>query len=116
MRKVPVIDMSECNDCESCLELCPTIFRRNPETGHIEVVDLDEYPEDKLIDSIIIESIYEYIETNLSEKEVTVFKLKYYYRLNQEEISQVVESSVATVSRILSKITNELAERFPDVL
>ena len=43
--KIPVIDLGECDDCEACLELCPTVFRRN-------VVDLPEYPEEE-IDEII---------------------------------------------------------------
>ena len=46
MKKVPVIDLAECTDCESCLEICPAVFRRNSDTGCIEVADLDEYPED----------------------------------------------------------------------
>lgn len=45
MKKVPVINLGECTDCESCLELCPHIFRKDEETGHIEVVDLSEYSE-----------------------------------------------------------------------
>ena len=45
MRKIPVIDLGRCNECESCLEVCPTVFRRNKETGLIEVIDLPEYPE-----------------------------------------------------------------------
>ena len=45
MNKVPVIDSSECTDCESCLSLCPEIFKRNKETGCIEVTDLMQYPE-----------------------------------------------------------------------
>jgi len=44
----PVIDLGECKDCESCLEMCPDIFKRNMETGRIEIVDLSEYPEDKI--------------------------------------------------------------------
>ena len=48
MRKVPVIDLGACTDCESCLELCPHIFRRNQDTGHIEVVDLSEYSEEEI--------------------------------------------------------------------
>lgn len=46
MRKIPVIDMSKCTDCESCLEICPSVFKRNKETGYIEVIELDEYPEE----------------------------------------------------------------------
>jgi ferredoxin len=45
MKRVPVVNPSKCSDCDSCLELCPGIFKRNPETGLIEVVDLNHYPE-----------------------------------------------------------------------
>ena len=48
MPKVPVIDISECTGCESCLEICPYVFQRNSETGYIEVVDLSECPEDQV--------------------------------------------------------------------
>ena len=48
MTKMPAIDLSECNDCESCIELCPDVFRRNGETGQIEVADLSGYPEEKI--------------------------------------------------------------------
>ena len=49
---VPIIDIGACTDCESCLEICPAVFRRNRETGYIEVADLNEYPEE-LIDQAI---------------------------------------------------------------
>jgi len=48
MRKIPVIDLGNCNECESCLEVCPTVFQRNKETGLIEVIDLSEYPEEEV--------------------------------------------------------------------
>lgn len=54
MRKVPAIDIGECTDCESCLELCPEVFRRNSETGYIEVAELAEYPEDCVDQAISI--------------------------------------------------------------
>lgn len=41
----PLIDRSQCTDCESCINLCPQIFKRNEETGCIEIADLPEYPE-----------------------------------------------------------------------
>ena len=44
MKRIPVIDLGKCTDCESCLALCPKVFVRSPETGFIEVTDLDEYP------------------------------------------------------------------------
>jgi ferredoxin len=48
MRKVPVIDLWKCSECESCLEICPSVFRRNKETGLFEVIDLLEYPEEEV--------------------------------------------------------------------
>jgi len=43
-RRVPVIDLIRCSDCEACLDLCPEVFRRNADTGRIEVADLSVYP------------------------------------------------------------------------
>ena len=48
MKKVPVIDIGKCTDCESCLSICPDVFKRNNETGYIEVIELPEYPEEKV--------------------------------------------------------------------
>lgn len=50
-KKTPTIDLGACVDCEACLELCPGVFRRN-DAGYIEVVDLDEYPEDQIQEAI----------------------------------------------------------------
>ena len=52
MGRVPSIDLSECTDCEACLELCPSVFQRNSETGRIEVVELTEYPEEEIAETI----------------------------------------------------------------
>ncbi|MBN1841451.1 MAG: ferredoxin [Deltaproteobacteria bacterium] len=49
--KVPVIDLGECVYCEACLELCPSVFRRN-DAGYIEVVDLEKYPEEEVGEAI----------------------------------------------------------------
>ena len=38
----PVIDLSQCTDCDSCLEVCPDLFRRNEETGLIELIDAED--------------------------------------------------------------------------
>ena len=54
MMKVPVIDIGKCTDCESCLEICPEVFKRNSETGYIEVADLIEYPEEVVDQAISI--------------------------------------------------------------
>lgn len=49
--KMPTIDLGECVDCEACLDLCPSGFRRN-DAGYIEVVDLEEYPEEEVEECI----------------------------------------------------------------
>jgi len=49
--KVPAIDLGECVDCEACLDLCPSVFRRN-DAGYIEVVDLEKYPEEEVEEAI----------------------------------------------------------------
>lgn len=43
-KRTPVVDLSLCTDCDSCIEVCPEVFKRNPDTGLVEVVDLQEYP------------------------------------------------------------------------
>ena len=49
--KAPTVDMEECVDCDACVELCPTVFKRN-DMGIIEVMDLSEYPKDEVDDVI----------------------------------------------------------------
>ena len=48
MIKVPTIDLSECTDCEACLELCPSVFHRNEDTGIIEILPHNEYPVEQI--------------------------------------------------------------------
>ena len=48
MRKIPVVDMYACSDCDACVDLCPAVFKRNEETGKIEVKELLNYPEDEV--------------------------------------------------------------------
>jgi ferredoxin len=52
--KIPLIDLNECTECESCIELAPEVFRKNPDTGLIEVVDLQWYPEEVVEEAIAI--------------------------------------------------------------
>ncbi len=54
MRLTPVIDFSECTDCGSCLEVCPEVFVKKSETGYIEVVYFQEYPEDCVQEAISV--------------------------------------------------------------
>lgn len=52
--KVPVIDLGICTECEGCMVVCPSVFRRNEAAGYIEVVDMDEYPEEEVNEAIKI--------------------------------------------------------------
>ena len=54
LQGAPVIDLSGCTDCESCLEICPEVFKRNQETGLIEIADLPDYPEEKVQEAIAV--------------------------------------------------------------
>jgi ferredoxin len=47
-KRNPLIDRSECAGCESCISLCPDIFKRNPETECIEVAELPDYPKEEI--------------------------------------------------------------------
>ncbi len=51
MARRPVLDLSECTDCEGCIEMCPEVFKRNP-AGYIEVEDREAYPEECVEDAI----------------------------------------------------------------
>ncbi len=48
MSRAPCIDLADCNDCETCLTLCPAVFARNEDTGLIEVRELSAYPEEEI--------------------------------------------------------------------
>ena len=48
----PVIDIRECSDCGTCLELCPTVFRKNEASGIIEARELSQYPEEEIREAI----------------------------------------------------------------
>jgi len=55
VKKAPFLDRSAgCTDCESCIELCPQIFKRNKETGCIELSELADYPEDAIQEAIAV--------------------------------------------------------------
>jgi ferredoxin len=46
VKRRPATDLGNCTDCRSCVEMRPDVFRSNPDTGVIEVLERDEYPED----------------------------------------------------------------------
>ena len=54
MTKIPFIDVSRCTDCGSCLEICPEVFRKNGQTGLIEVHDTSGCSEEKIQEAINI--------------------------------------------------------------
>ena len=49
---VPVIDLSECTECDGCLDVSPKVFSRNPAMGYIEVAELEEYPVEEVQEAI----------------------------------------------------------------
>ena len=53
-KKTPILDLTRCTDCDSCIEVCPAVFRRNEETGIIEIVDLSDYPVEEVQETISI--------------------------------------------------------------
>jgi ferredoxin len=52
MNCVPVIDMHECSDCGTCLDLCPSVFKRNEEAGFIEVMEFPCYHQEDIHEAI----------------------------------------------------------------
>lgn len=48
----PVIDLSRCSDCRGCVEIAPKVFRFNSAMGIMEVVELNQYPEDLVEEAI----------------------------------------------------------------
>ena len=52
MQKVPVVELSDCIECDCCVEICPEVFTKNEAMGYIEVVELEEYPELDVQDAI----------------------------------------------------------------
>jgi ferredoxin len=49
--KKPEVDLSDCIQCDVCVEACPQVFRKT-DAGYIEVADLAEYPETDVEDAI----------------------------------------------------------------
>ena len=43
-----MIDQRCCNDCETCIEVCPDVFFHNEETHTIEIANLHSYPVEKV--------------------------------------------------------------------
>jgi ferredoxin len=52
MKKVPSLDVGDCSGCESCVEVCPQVFRRNAQTGLIEVMEIEDYSEEEVLEAI----------------------------------------------------------------
>jgi ferredoxin len=52
MKMTPSLDVGECSGCESCVEVCPQVFRRNLQTGMMEVMEIEDYPEEEVREAI----------------------------------------------------------------
>ena len=44
MQRYPSIDLGLCTYCLGCVEIAPKVFRFNPETSLMEVIDCNHYP------------------------------------------------------------------------
>ncbi|OEU66490.1 MAG: ferredoxin [Desulfobacterales bacterium PC51MH44] len=49
--KIPVVDLSQCNLCGGCIDMCPSVFKLN-DAGYIEVIELISYPEIEVEEAI----------------------------------------------------------------
>jgi ferredoxin len=49
--KIPVVDLSQCNLCGGCIDMCPSVFILN-DAGYIEVIELISYPEIEVEEAI----------------------------------------------------------------
>jgi len=52
MKRYPTIDLGLCNKCMGCIEVAPHIFKYNELFGYVEIIDLDEYPEEDVAEAI----------------------------------------------------------------
>ncbi len=52
MVRIPVVELSECIECDCCVEVCPEVFKCNETMGYIEVIELEKYPEQEVWDAI----------------------------------------------------------------
>lgn len=49
--KKPAVDIGDCNLCEGCISVSPTVFSLN-DLGYIEVAEMDCYPEKEVDEAI----------------------------------------------------------------
>lgn len=52
MKRILYIDLGRCSECLGCVEIAPSIFFYNEQTGCMEVVDNIDYPEDDVNEAI----------------------------------------------------------------
>jgi RNA polymerase sigma factor (sigma-70 family) len=83
---------------------------------NIEITDNRDSSENRVLDRMIIRSINEYIENELTEKEADVFRLRYFHGLKLEEIAEVIGSSPASIYRLLESVSGRIEKKFPDML
>ena len=52
MKRILIIDIGRCSECLGCIEDAPDVFRYNEATGCMEVIDLKDYPEERILEAI----------------------------------------------------------------
>ena len=92
---------------ESATAAVESIQQENGEDGFsLEHILTDTESEEKLLEKISLRQAI----SNLSQREQTVIKLRYYHGLTQERISRVLQVSQVQVSRIEKKALGRLKE------
>jgi ferredoxin len=52
MKRILIIDIGRCSECLGCIEIAPDVFRYNEATGRMEVIDLKDYPEERVWEAL----------------------------------------------------------------
>ena len=75
-------------------------------------------PEDsaRVNDSVFIENMLNHIDAAFTIREGEAFRLRYIHGMSVEETAEVLGSSTASTSRLLSSVVSRLSKDFPDAL
>jgi ferredoxin len=52
--RIPMVDIGRCTLCGGCVEVAPDVFRYNSDVGYIEVLELENYPDEEVDEAIKI--------------------------------------------------------------
>lgn len=70
-----------------------------------------EFEED-LLNSALIDDVLNFVETDFSADEKTIFELKILQGMNLAEVAEIMGVHASTITRILQRLCTKIAERF----